>query len=187
MDGCSPDRSHALSYELGWHQLLDAHRQASPAILERLGHELKSSIQYQILYDPREARQLSTGGAVRWMTQLNGLLPHGSVARTVKNRLDVQLSWKWLPWSSLSIGAAAGLVMPLTRAFRTTQTSIAERFHLGGVDSLKGFHTYCLGPSMPCRSAHNATPLKRARDYLGGDAMASAYVSVSTVLRGDLA
>lgn len=180
----SSDRLFTLAYDLGWHQLVDSQHKASPPVQEQLGHRLKSSLHYQLLYDPREARQLSTGWAFRWSSLLHGLFPHTAVSKALKNRMDLQLSWKFLPWSSLSVGAAAGVLFPLSRDFRNARSCITDRFYLGGVDSLKGFHPNRIGPSVLCRSTNSKAAHLTSRDYLGGDVMASAYASVSFLIAG---
>lgn len=108
---------------------------------------------------------------------MNGLIPSAEMTKTFKSRMDLQLSWKFLPWSSFAIGAGAGAVVPLRRDFQNHISTLTERFYLGGVDSIKGFHTNRIGPTALCRNK-NATHPTTQRDALGGDVVASAYASV---------
>lgn len=99
-----------MSYEYGWQQLLDPQFIASASVQQQLGNTIKSTLNYQFLYDPRPVRYLSTGFAYRWNSQLNGLFPHDSTTKSLRNKMDFQVSLKFLPWASLALGASTGEV-----------------------------------------------------------------------------
>eukprot|EP00210_Caulerpa_lentillifera_P002942 g2809.t1 len=172
----SPGKRHRLSYECGWQQLFDPQLIASLPVQQQLGNRIKSSLSYSFLYDERPVRHLSTGFAYRWKSEITGLHPHRSINKTFRNKIDLQVSWKFLPWTSLALGASTGVLFPLTKDYLNVTTNLNDRFYLGGVDSLKGFHLNSIGPTSLRRPI---APPEQKRDYLGGDFICSAYASLN--------
>ncbi|GMH39203.1 hypothetical protein BSKO_07101 [Bryopsis sp. KO-2023] len=181
---------HSLRYELGWQHIIDPTNLASQPIQNQLGHKLRSAVSYTFLYNeihPMIARPQS-GFAARWHSELGGLHPSSQVSKYMKHRGDAEVAWPILPWASVSLSVAAGVMLPVGEGYMNKTTNISDRFFLGGIDSLRGFKYRGCGPSAPCRTVPDEEgrrrPEQQRRDTLGGDLLSALTCSLNFDLPG---
>jgi outer membrane protein insertion porin family len=94
----------------------------------------------------------------------------------------------------LKFAASAGVVLPWGKGWESTATSIADRFFIGGPETLRGFRTRGVGPSDMRRQAPASAKegegsstsdgeagkkTKLQRDYLGGDLKLTGFAAMT--------
>ncbi len=182
-----PLGSHDVSYALQLRDVCKLPRQsASWPILQQRGPSLKSSLTHTCTYSRLDSPLMPTSGFFgRLVTELAGApLPIGDAAFT-KHTFAASAYLPLLPSGKLSAGLSlgGGLLLP----HGAGESSICDRFFLGGANSLWGFRTRGVGPREPRHTPTGEVGPKTPRDALGGDVMATATASVSAALPGKLA
>ncbi|XP_062499801.1 sorting and assembly machinery component 50 homolog isoform X2 [Corticium candelabrum] len=155
--------SHQFGYTVDWRQLKCLSNAVPLSVRENAGHNLKSSIRYSLLLDSRDDPVFPThGSSFRINTELAGI---GGDTKFIKSDTTLQTNVCLPVGSVLSLTASAGLI----RSLFGSKTNISDRFFLGGMQSVRGFQMYGVGP-------HNENCSS------GGDAFWAAGAHVFTPL-----
>lgn len=180
----SSDRTHSLSYELGWRSISDPSLQASRAVLAHTGDFLKSVLNYTWMLDYRDSAVAAREGwAFKSSTEVGGLSP-GNSQSYAKGQLDYSFLAPITNSCTLSVALAGGLMMPLGGDLAVRKTCIADRFFLGGPGTVRGFDMRGLGPTdvrRPTRVGEGSVSEDESvkRDYVGGDIFASIFAALN--------
>ena len=196
----SPEGMHEFGYQLRGRNVCKVDPAcASWSVLQQRGHSQKSAVTYTYKQQDLDHPLAPTRGtSLQLSTEVAGVLPIplGDV-RFIKQSLSAAAIFPVLGASSrlaLSLSLDAGLLVPFGSTPRGRESSICDRFFLGGPGSLWGFrtrgcglreyrHTSALtGPAAPAAAEGRATP----RDSLGGDVMCASTVRLSCALPGKL-
>lgn len=143
---------------------------------------MKSSVAYSWVVDTRDRVTRPTCGALyRFRSELSGIGLDSQMTKFFKQEIEAQTVHTPTDGVTLSMSAKLGFLKPLGERDVKKGTCVADRFFLGGVGSLRGFDTHGVGPSDERRhpkdlEAANASGIL-ARDQLGGDVMASLFLS----------
>jgi outer membrane protein insertion porin family len=183
-----PSGAHDFGYRL---QLRDVCKLpqgvASWSILQQRGASLKSALSHTFAATRLDEPMAPTsGGAIRLHTELAGVAPPLGDVSFVKQTLTASAFVPLLPAGRVAVGAFlnAGLLLPLGQNAKR-ESSVCDRFFLGGPGSLWGFRTRGCGPRELRHNPTGAALGERApRDTLGGDVMAVATGIVSVALPG---
>eukprot|EP01026_Neomeris_dumetosa_P027025 TRINITY_DN2200_c1_g1_i1.p1 TRINITY_DN2200_c1_g1~~TRINITY_DN2200_c1_g1_i1.p1 ORF type:complete len:528 (-),score=45.16 TRINITY_DN2200_c1_g1_i1:253-1638(-) len=176
--GQSGDGTHDIGYELDWLTLRDPSGRASKLVRSQLGHHLKSAIHWTYKQDTRDYfGRPTTGYALRNYCEVSGFTPDISAPRYVKNRIDFQLASSLTKWLTCTVDASCGILLPWNNSDLSKPSLIYERFFVGGMQSLRGFHPRGIGPRDVRRRTSDDEPT--ARDALGGDLFATVFSALN--------
>ena len=221
-----------MSYSWGWRSLL-ASPGASRGVRAQRGDFLSDALRVSRVVDERDSAVVHTEGwGARLAAEVGGLFP-GARYSYLKQRADWVWAAPLSESVAINVSLGGGIVFGLRDASRggaggaagadapsprdeaqaaaagagvRPATPLAERFFLGGCDSVRGFAYRGLGPSSerpPRRddaaaaaagsgaggsggTAGAAAAAGPARDALGGDLFAQAYVGLVARLPGSL-
>ncbi|KAI5952682.1 SAM50 [Candida jiufengensis] len=142
---------------------LDNYGSKSFAVMKQCGEQLKTSIAYNLIYDSRDNKHLPFKGTLCQLgIEYNGLFkfnknPYFKIAQLSQTAYA-------LPWinSHLLYTNKCGLLYSLAK---NGETSILDRFYIGGPNDVRGFTLNGLGP-------------KDKNSYLGGDLFSVGGVSL---------
>ncbi|KAI8473360.1 MAG: surface antigen-domain-containing protein [Monoraphidium minutum] len=197
----SADGASRLSYTWGWRSLVTS-ASASRAVCAQRGDFLSDALRWAHVVDERDDATVHTEGwGARFLSELGGLYP-GARFRYAKQRLD----WVWAaPLSdsvaiNVTLGAGEARVAAAAGpAGGPPPTCIADRFFLGGSDSVRGFAYRGLGPGVerpPRRDSGGGDGgggggagdggEAPAWDALGGDLFGTLYAGLVSRLPGAL-
>ncbi|KAF3934844.1 hypothetical protein ABW19_dt0201798 [Dactylella cylindrospora] len=158
----------SISYEGLWRTITSLHQDASSAVRHDAGDSIKSALTHIITRDTRNNPILPTNGTMlRLRNSIAGFGPLKGTVAHWKSEIESTLSFPLFAGVSFSSSLRGGMLYPLALAGDSgpKPSSIADRFHIGGANDVRGFQTGGLGP-------HSG------RDSLGGD----AYVAGSAGL-----
>lgn len=128
-----------LSLLAAWRHVLDVDDKASPLVHNNAGHSWKTSVQQAIEIDRRDSRRMPSTGDLISLTG-EATLPVGDV-RFAKLDSSYQLHFP--------VGSS-GIIASISSRFgillSPNQTSIIDRFYLGGPVSFRGFQSRGVGP-----------------------------------------
>ncbi|CAG9467421.1 unnamed protein product [Pedinophyceae sp. YPF-701] len=168
-----------LAYEIAIQTLTDPTRRASKAVRTQMGDALKSAV------SAKWAGAWASHG-IAWRTSLRAELaglapPMAGLSRYVRKEAAVEASTGlkcFIPGARLHVTARGGVLVPWGSSVGRP-TPLAERFHLGGVGSLRGFNARGVGPMEPRRQpaedaageGQQAAAPEATFDSVGGDVM----------------
>ncbi|KAK6340681.1 hypothetical protein TWF696_009005 [Orbilia brochopaga] len=158
----------SLSYEGLWRTITSVHEDASPSVRRDAGDSIKSALTHTIARDTRDNPILpSTGTLLRFRNSLAGFGPFRGTVAHLKSELETGLALPLFKGVSVTSSFRGGVLYPLALSGETgpKPSSIADRFHIGGSNDVRGFQTGGLGP-------HSG------KDSLGGDAFVAGSVGV---------
>ncbi|KAJ1913762.1 hypothetical protein IWQ60_009082 [Tieghemiomyces parasiticus] len=162
-----------VGYTALWRQMTDLGAQASPSIRQEGGHDVKSSVYFNLYNDQRDNPMLPTRGYLwRLNHELAGLAGLGGDVRFAKAEGQFQQCVPLAAGFHLTTSLRAGLIQPFddsAAATTTSATRFPDRFLLGGPTSLRGFRPFGVGP-------------RDHRDALGGDLYWATGLSLFTPL-----
>ncbi|KAF3906704.1 hypothetical protein ABW20_dc0110584 [Dactylellina cionopaga] len=160
--------NQSISYEGLWRTLTSLEEIASPSVRDNAGHSIKSAITHIITRDTRDSPILPTSGAL--LRLRNSVAGFGLLKGTVAHwRSEVESAWAVPLFKGVSFNSSfrGGILYPLALSGQAVPkpSSIADRFHIGGANDVRGFQTGGLGP-------HSG------KDSLGGDAYVAGSVGM---------
>lgn len=151
---------HQVNYRVSRERVTNVEANASAAIKEQEGSEVKSEIGQAFIYDTRDSRFLPREGLfARYDVDLAGL---GGSVNYLRNRVNAVKYFPITEQLTGSVGGGAGYIFALDG-----NTRIIDRFFLGG-NSLRGFENFGVGP-------RDTT----ADDALGGDWFYTATAQIT--------
>ncbi|KAL8161046.1 hypothetical protein V2J09_012535 [Rumex salicifolius] len=175
--------NHDLSYNLAWRTLMtDPSQMASSSIRRQLGHNLLSSLKYSYKVDHMNSCSRPTSGyCFASTTQVSGLNPDSRGLRFLRQDLDFRYA---VPLGSsraaLNLGVSGGAIFPWgSGGFLGKPSSVADRFFMGGPNSMLGFKFRGIGPMDLRRQTKNTNHNNLERDAIGGDLALNAFVDLS--------
>lgn len=139
------------------------------------GHGLRSSLRYSLTCDRRDSETLPSDGYIlQSNSELCGIGVSPGIVQALKQEIAAEMH---IPISSIigfSFSARAGAILPLGSS--SQPSCIADRFFLGGIDSMRGFSIKGLGPSderrvLPEKGEFDTDTVTFDKDSLGGDFM----------------
>ncbi|KAJ2777855.1 hypothetical protein GGI15_004375 [Coemansia interrupta] len=152
--------SHEVLYALSWRDVCNLGTKASPSLRTDAGHTLKSSLGYTFTCDTRDSSTVpSTGSYARVATEFAGI---GGDVLFGKSHVELQSNQSLGRGYVLSSSLHGGLLWG-------PQTSIVDRFFVGGSTSVRGFEYRGIGP-------------RDGEDSIGGDVFYAAGLSLLTPL-----
>ncbi|KAK6465718.1 surface antigen-domain-containing protein [Scheffersomyces coipomensis] len=160
--------NHEFIVENFW-KILQNKGSKSLTILNQSGSQLKSSIIYNLIYDSRNNVHLpNMGRYFRFGMEYSGLFKFNKYP-FIKSIVESQFTYK-LPAlsSSLIVTNKAGIIYPLGDK---SQTSVLDRFYIGGPNDVRSFTLNGLGP-------------KDYNSSLGGDIFLNGGVSLISNIPG---
>ncbi|KAJ2775879.1 hypothetical protein IWQ57_000036 [Coemansia nantahalensis] len=158
---------HQLRYLAEWREICNLGAAASPTLRAEAGHTLKSSVEYTFTYDDRDSTTVPTSGTLAKATaEVAGLF--GGDVRFAKARAELQTNQRlgaseWI----VATGAQGGLLWNLDGP--RGRSSLADRFFLGGLTTVRGFEYRGIGP-------------RDRNDSIGGDVFYAVGASLLTPL-----
>ncbi|KAJ1913614.1 hypothetical protein H4219_005140 [Mycoemilia scoparia] len=142
--------THQFAYNAIWREVANLSPNASYSVRNEAGHSFKSSVSHIYTRDTRDHPTIpTTGSLVKDTIELSGI---GGDVYFGKCHLETQVAQTVLDSIILNSSFQAGVVLP----FNDDNTRIADRFMLGGPNSLRGFQYGGIGP-------------RDKADSLGGD------------------
>ncbi|PVU87071.1 hypothetical protein BB559_006245 [Furculomyces boomerangus] len=156
--------SHEFGYNASWREISDLIPTVSNRIRSEAGHSLKSSLNYTFLYDNLdELKTQKTGSKIKLSAEVAGIGGDVFFAKsTAESKCEYNIHKKW----SLVSVSRLGALFPI---LESQNTSVIDRFFLGGPMSIRGFPFRGLGPF-------------QNNDNLGGDFFGFTSISLLTPL-----
>lgn len=181
----TPDGRHSIAYEAAWRAITSPNRAASLSVRQQCGNHLKSALQYMYQWqrgDCDDPGDPYGGISFRSTSEVSGVGVESSLLRFVRQHLQGSVSLPTGKGTSLFLQASGGALLPWGNSWHSKPTCISDRFFLGGVSSLRGFHDKQAGPSedrLGSTTQAAASSSSWHRDALGGD----LYATVLAALR----
>ena len=173
-----------IDYSLVWREIADPTRLASRAVRHQLGHSLKSAVKYTVAGDARDHPVRPTRGHLWRLRSELALGADQMMACFFKQEAEVAGAHFLAEGVTLAVSGKLGAILPLGTVARgdSRGTSIADRFFLGGVGSLRGFEPHGACPSDQRRAPKNPEAAAAegycARDAVGGDFLAVGFAAI---------
>ncbi|KAF3911699.1 hypothetical protein AA313_de0204008 [Arthrobotrys entomopaga] len=158
----------SISYEGIWRTLTSLHDDASATIRQDAGDSIKSAITHILTRDTRNNPILPTSGTfLRLRNSVAGFGPLKGTVGHWKSEVESSLALSLFKGVSVNSSLRGGILFPLALSGETESrpSTVADRFHIGGANDVRGFQTGGLGP-------HSG------RDSLGGDAYVAGSVGM---------
>ena len=171
----SPGHRHEFAYSGFWRQVTALAEKASPTVRTDAGDSFKSSLTHTWSNDTRDIPMLpSRGYLFKTVSELAGVGPLKGDVAFGKFEMDSQAAVpiplpgiKGETGISFTAGLRGGLLYPLSLYGESspTQSTINDRFQLGGPTDVRGFRLSGLGP-------------RDGQDAVGGDVYAAGGASL---------
>ncbi|KAK6519501.1 hypothetical protein TWF281_003330 [Arthrobotrys megalospora] len=150
----------SISYEGLWRTLTSLHDDTSDPVRRDAGDSMKSAITHLLTRDTRDNPILpSSGTLLRLRNSIAGIGPLKGTVAHWRSEAESALAYPLFKGVTVSSSVRGGILYPLTLSGDAgpKPSTIADRFHIGGANDVRGFQTGGLGP-------HSG------KDSLGGDA-----------------